>query len=421
MPPDATQAEPPYAPAQPSQARLFRPSALAFAGMAMAGYLLLCLPALALGHFNPGVFVHAGDRFVNRAQTEAKLPVKQDSGGYDGQFYYRMAVHPFSMAPTAGGITFDHPPKRMERFLYPLLAWAISAGQPAGAAWALFGLNLCGLGAIAFLAHGLARRLNLPGTMPVAIMLWPGFIVALMYDTAEIVSAAFLLGAISVYLGSRLLAYAVLAACATFTRETTLPVFAGILAYEALAGRTGAGRWPNWFRIGVCAGALVPFVAWREILTVLAHAAPQAQGMAQDLGWPFLGAVKMLWGCIFGARHYASTPFKDMVIRIMVLLTAPAVLLFCGLVLLRLKAAFGQARMAPLAAGWLLTAALMSLLTASGPWIDPVAYFRAFTDCFLVGCLVLFATGFAPRLRSVALLGGAQLMIVWVLCLVKLR
>jgi len=382
--------------------------------MAMAAYLLLCLPALALWHFNPGVFVHAGDRYVNRAQIEAQLPVKQESSGYDGQFYYRMAVHPFAMAPTAGGITFDHPAKRMERFLYPLLAWAISLGRPGGVAWALFGLNLCGLGTIAFLALGLARRLKLPATLPVAIMLWPGFIVALMYDTAEIVSAALLLGAVSAYLSGRVVAYAALAACATLARETTLPVFAGILAYEALAGRRG-------LRIAVCAAALVPFAAWREILAMLAHTAPQAQGVAQDLGWPFLGAAEMLWGCISVTKHYANTHLKDTVVRIMVLLTAPAVLLFCLLVLLRLKTAFGQARMAPLAAGWLLIAALMSLLTAAGPWTDPIAYFRAFTDCFLIGCLLLFATGFAPRPRSVMLIGGAQCLIIWLLCLVKLR
>ncbi len=237
----------------------------------------------------------------------------------------------------------------------------------------------------------------------------------LPHGTFEWRYATFLFrSAAQAYLSGCVVAYAALAACATLARETTLPVFAGILAYEALSGRNG-------LRIAVCAAALAPFAAWREMLAALAHAAPQAQGMAQDLGWPFLGAAEMLWGCISVTKHYANTHLKDTVVRIMVLLTAPAVLLFCLLVLLRLKNAFSQARMAPLAAGWLLIAALMSLLTASGPWTDPIAYFRAFTDCFVVGCLLLFATGFAPRLRSVMLVGGAEFLIIWVLCLVKLR
>jgi hypothetical protein len=395
---------------------LSRPSAPLFAAIVIAAYGLACLPALVLWHFDAGVFVHAGDRYVNPARTEASLPVKPDSGGYDGQFFYRMAVHPFSLAPEAGGITLDHPAKRMERFLYPLLAWVISLGRPARVAWALFGINLCGLGFIAATTQSLARRLRLPVAMPVAIMLWPGFVVALLYDTAEIVSAAFLLGAVSAYLRGRMAAYAMLAACATLARETTLPVFAGILAHEALAGGL-----PKWRRVAICAAALAPFAAWREILAALVQAAPQAQGMAQDLGWPFLGAIRMLWGCISGAHQYATTPLKNMVIRVIVLLTAPAVLLFCGLVLLRIRKALGQGPLAGLAIGWLLTAALMSMLTAAGPWIDPVAYFRAFTDCFVVGCVLLFATGFAPRLRGVAIFAGTQMMLVWVLCVVKLR
>lgn len=387
----------------------------------MAAYLALCLPICALRHAGPAIFINAGDRYVNAAALSSPIPVKQNSDGYDGQFYARMAAHPFSLAPTEGGITFDHPAKRMERILYPLLAWALSFGRPAATAWSLFAINLAGIGAIAWAACRIAQRLSLPVAFPVAIMLWPGFIVALTHDTTEIASTAFLMGALDSYLADRLAAYAALAIAATLARETTLPVFLGILAYNVAKNFFQQRTRPNWPRLAVCAGVVVPFALWREILATLAHEAPQAHGLAHDLGWPFIGAATMLWDCVTGARAWASTPMKDGIIRAIVLLTAPPLLAFCAATALRLKPAFAHTRLAGVATGWVLTAALMTLLTNTGPWIDPIAYTRAFTDCFVVGCLLLFATGFWPSLRWVAVIGGCEMVLVWALCLIKLR
>jgi hypothetical protein len=372
------------------------------AGLAVLAYLLLCLPMLARSHFDPSLFVNAGDRYVDATATHPPIRVKPDSDGYDGQFTYRMAVAPFSLAHTADGITFDHPAKRLERFLYPLAAWAVSFGHARLAALALFALNLTGIGAIGWIGAHLAQRLNLGAGLPVALLLWPGLIVTLSHDTTEIAGAALLLGALSAYLGEGLVLYALLAAAATLARETTLPVFLGILLFE-LAQR-------RWRRAALCAAALLPFAAWREILAALAHEAPQAHGLAHDLGWPFLGLLQMLTACIAGTRVWASTPLKNDIIRAMVLLTAPPLVLFCAYVLTKLKPT-------AIAAGWVLTACLMTLLTATGPWTDPIAYFRAFTDCVFVGLLLL------PRLplRTVLLLGAPQTALIWLLCLLKLR
>jgi hypothetical protein len=52
---------------------------------------------------------------------------------------------------------------------------------------------------------------------------------------------------------------------------------------------------------------------------------------------------------------------------------------------------------AGLAAGWLLVLGLMSVLTAGGPWVEPAAYFRAFTECWLVGWCLVGVAGAWPR------------------------
>src|ERR1700758_5508700 len=87
------------------------------------GYGLLTLPILARNGFDPSVFIHAGDRFVDPAHLESPIIVKLHADGYDGQFYYRMALAPLRMQQAALGIRFDSPRWRVQRIVYPLLAW----------------------------------------------------------------------------------------------------------------------------------------------------------------------------------------------------------------------------------------------------------------------------------------------------------
>ena len=63
-------------------------------------------------------FVTAGDRFVDGSQTPTTIRVLTDSGGYDGQFYYRLAVDPFTSGMTDHGVTFDYPSWRQQRIVY---------------------------------------------------------------------------------------------------------------------------------------------------------------------------------------------------------------------------------------------------------------------------------------------------------------
>ena len=163
------------------------------------------------------------------------------------------------------------------------------------------------------------------------------------------------------------------------------------------------------------------FAAWRQTLIFGLHEAPQAQAAAHDLGWPFAGVLTMLHDCLTGARRWAATPFKDAVERTYVLTSALPLLAFCMLVAARLPQALRKPGAAPLAATWFVTAALMSLLSASGPWVGPVAYLRAFTECFVLGCLLL---GTSSPPRQARLLAGASLAqagFAWGFCMVQAR
>lgn len=84
---------------------------------------------LSLSSFDWSSFVVAGDTFCNPAQVPASLTVLPQSDGYDGQFYYRLALNPVTSTPTASGVTLDAPAYRHQRILYSTLAFVLSLGR----------------------------------------------------------------------------------------------------------------------------------------------------------------------------------------------------------------------------------------------------------------------------------------------------
>jgi len=390
------------------------------AALAIAAYTILILPALAAHHFDLSTFIVAGDRFVDAAQTPGRIAVHAHSAGYDGEFFYRLALNPLSFQPTAYGVTLDKPAFRMGRVLYAALAWAASLGRPAAVPAALFTLNLLGIGCIAALSVLLANAAGLSCGLAPALVLWPGFLVSLTHDTAEILACALMLGAILCHVQGRFPAYAIAAALATLTRETTLPVFAGILLHDLIAAG-GGGR-----KTAVAVGIMlfVPFVAWTIFLTAAWHAVPGAQNMSRNFGLlPFAGLARMLFDCITGARTWAPRPLADLVVRAIVLATSLGLAGFGCLAASRLPALWRSASpLRPLAPAWALLALMMALLNAGGPWVEPAGYLRAATEFYATGCLVLAAGGpvllFGIRVRP-ALLTAAGLVLVacgWVYC-----
>jgi len=378
-----------------------------FALVTIAAYGLLALPILARHVFDSSVFIVAGDRFVDAGRLVSPIIVQPHSDGYDGQFYYRMALAPLDQDQPAFGIRFDRPVSRMRRILYPVLAWGASLGRAQLVPAALFLLNLFGLGAVGMSTLRLAVRLRLPEWTPFAIMLWPGFIIALTHDTAEIISAALLLWAVDSYLAKRLLCFGVLGALATLTRETSILVLGGIVCFE-IAGAArqapGAGRWR---RALLCGLSLIPLPLWWAVLHLAWSQLPRDADVAHDLGLPLLGVATMLRDTLTGVRQLSPIPGLDIGLRAFALGGAAWLLGFIAFVVMRTPAALRRPATGALAAGWLAVLALMSTLTARGPWVEPTAYFRAFTECYIVGYLVLGHQR-APRLLAgIMLIGGA--------------
>ena len=357
---------------------------------------------LAHYHFDVSGFIQAGDRFVEAGHTPGPILVRSHSDGYDDQFYYRLAVAPNAHARTEIGVTFDASAWRMQRIGYPLLVHVLSGGQAALVPLMLFLVNVLGVAVVALMAQRLRWQLDLPGWMPWAVVAWPGLFITLVHDTTEITALALLLSALSAYVGGRIGLYALLAAAATLSRESSILVFGGIFLNDALRWAM-ARRWQGVERVVLCGLALVPFLVWRQLVTWRWGISPQAEG-GSNMGLPLRGLLQTLSDAVTGARHWANKPVADAINRAVIAVSATVVLgagLWVGWRLPRLIRAGGP--LAGVALGWGVLAALLSTLTAGGPWIDVTGYFRAFSEYWAVTVVLLAASGLRlPRWSAVA-------------------
>ena len=112
---------------QPLRARLDRP----WVPLALALAAHLAFVLLRLGHFGwePSVFVCAP---ANTDRARSGLRWLDKSEGYDGQFFYRLALDPLASRTTDFGIILAS--YRHQRIGYPLAAAALSWGHPRAAA-----------------------------------------------------------------------------------------------------------------------------------------------------------------------------------------------------------------------------------------------------------------------------------------------
>ena len=383
---------------EPAITRLSR-SPLRFAPAALLIHAMLILPSLARHGFDASYFIVAGDRYVSAGQTPAPVNIRPHSDGYDGQFYYRLALAPFSTADRVGGVAFDHPAWRMQRILVPLLVRLLSLGNAAAVPWAFIGLNLAAVLAIASMAALLARHYSLPWIAPVAIAFWPGWQIALERDTTEIIATALLLAAVTAYMRQRVALYTVLLALATLARETAILAGTGILLVEGWRLLRGPSA-RQWGRAGCAFLALLPFLIWRQIIATRWQGAAQAHGIAHNTGWPLLGWLQAIAANILNRGVGAAPAPHGRMMRLTILAGIAMVTLAMIPMLRAAWKSLADVKAAGVALGWLLMAALMAVLTANGPLIDATAYFRALSEFWVLGWIVL-ASSKAVRGRPI--------------------
>jgi hypothetical protein len=175
-------------------------------------FVLVRLLRLADGDI--GYFVLAGTEFTD---ASAGLPLL-DGAGYDGQFFYRLAVNPFDAGDRVGGTILDSS-WRAVRIGYPLLAWVVGfAGVPAS--WALVIVNLVAVATLGYLGGHIARSAGRDAIWGLLLPMYFGFAFSIARDLAEVVATTALVGGVVLGMNRRHLAAGLCFSLAVLSRET---------------------------------------------------------------------------------------------------------------------------------------------------------------------------------------------------------
>jgi hypothetical protein len=240
-------------------------------------YLALIVPQLATS--GPLSFVRVGRDFVDAARTSSVLSGLPPTSktGYDGQYYFGVAVDPAHardyIAPaTSPGYVYSRP-------LYPALARALGLGSTNGVAYAMVFLNVAAvlLGTLAI--AGWLRRRGLPSAYALLYGFYPGLGFSVFRDLTE--PLAYGLVALALYVFDRRTPRAiwgagVLLALAALTRETTAVFALGFAAALVASGRTERSGPSAWRRgLAFLAGAVAPLFVWRLAIGAWLHSPTQ--------------------------------------------------------------------------------------------------------------------------------------------------
>jgi hypothetical protein len=346
------------------------------------------------GHL--GSFALASNVFVHPGAS-SDLPVHTGTDGYDGQFYYRLALNPLSHQVTAFHITLDNPPYRQQRVGLPATAWAIRELFRAPTSLALVLVNVLAVVVVGWAGATWARQYGRSTWWGVAVAASPALVMALARDLTEpLATAALLVGLLSWTRGRRWVASLAFSA-AVLCRETVLVVLLGMgvwcLVQFVRGGGRGARRTSAMQILALCVPAAIE-VSWQLHVKEVwgGNKLPTFSGNSQ-VGFGFLKPVQSFF---FNANDIG---FSHQGILDGIWLLERFLLL--GLLIVVASGLLRSAAPPELRLGWVFAA----LLGLSVAWNQDVEFVRAANEAIVVGQLLLLAR--KDRVAGVAVTGIA--------------
>ncbi len=334
-------------------------------------YTAFFIPLLETRHGDVSLFVIAGGPNADASKVPPGLTVIPNIGGYDGMWFYRLALDPFTRVQAAHGIRLDNPAYRQQRIGYPMLVWMLSLGHAAWVPALLVAVNIAAASAMASFGGAFARRFGKHALWGLIVPLYPGFVLTFSRDLSEIVAASFAMGAIWAIASRRNITAALLLTGAVLTRETTLML---ALALAAAWGIERLRRHER--RIGAVTFVLpiAIYALWQVFLALQWGVTPLRAG-APGLSVPFVEYARFLATASMRRDHQERLYFLESLFLAGVVITIV-------LVWRRSKAAM-EWRFA-----WLAYLALFSILPHT-IWLEDFGFLRIFSDLFLVSAALI--------------------------------
>jgi hypothetical protein len=346
---------------------------------------------MTFAHGQLSAFMLLGRQWVTDPSALPPDLVIQRNAGYDGQFYYRLALNPADLANTAYGITVDTP-YRFIRDGYPFLAWLASFGQHDLVPMSLVVVNVLAIASLGVTGGMLARDSGRGALWGLLLPGYFGLVTTLTRDTTEAVGAAFLVAGLVALrrtptrprrpvLAGLLLGYG------SLSRETVIVVPVVILAVR-LARLSRLSRDDLAWAIPIAL-----FTAWQLVVYAATGSVALLADKGANAGLPFAAPARAIaWN--FSHLGFRSVSFTDEWALEFILL---AFVVVCALASLRSSTA-------PLYERAALIAYIVEICVVTpSTWSSLTADMRSFIEVWLLGLLILFGTRRRIPLPTIAI------------------
>lgn len=397
-----------------------RPKFLAIAlWLCFTGFVLL---RLAAHHGEPSTFICAGTPLCNPTATPTSLHVLTNGASYDGQFYYRMALNPANLKPTAYGISMDVPAYRQMRIGYPLVCWLFSLGQADWLPLAMIGVNLFWLAVLMTIGMHWSRDLGFAPAWGLLPLLWPGFLMTLGRDLTEIQAVTLLVSGTWLAERQKPGLAALAFSGAVLTRETMVLPLLGFGLYWLGLGYIQR----SWTSCRRAIWLLVPAVVlliWHGYLRWHHGVWPVLSGSVREStisAMPFSGLLTFIGaGLPFNPLHLPAL-VKCLTAERMEFFYqgyAMSLLILCaGIALLSAMALYSTVAPGSVKTGWALLTLLLFAQTQANWALGPSAFLRLGNDAAVFG-LFLIAFNGSNLKRYTAWLMACGWLAVWPYCI----
>ena len=329
-------------------------------------------------------FILVGRHFATLSQLPRGVAVAP-TYGYDGQFFYRLALNPVNFSHIAYGIRVDQPYRYM-RIGYPWLTWLVSFGQHVLVPVMIVVINIVAVGAIGYLGGMFARQGGRHALAGLVLPAYFGLLTSLSRDTAEPLAAACLLGGLLAIRARRPVLAGLLLAYGALTRESVMVAVAAVAIVDFISViRRRRSLRP---RRDDLAWALptAAFVAWQVVVKVAVGRFPLLVDANGNTGSPFITPLKAVEHNLahVNLHHFEQYDLWFLELAILILLAVAALLS------LRSTNAPVHERLA------LILYMIEICVVSPSTWYSLDADLRSFIEVYLLAAIIVLGT---PRHR----------------------
>jgi hypothetical protein len=352
-------------------------------------------------------FILVGRHFATPSQLPPHVALAP-TYGYDGQFYYRLALNPVNFSHIAYGIRVDQPYRYM-RIGYPWLTWLVSFGQHVLVPVMLVVINIVAIGAMGYLGGMFARQGGRHALAGLVLPAYFGLLTSLSRDTAEPLAAACLLGGLLAIRARRPVLAGLLLAYGALTRESVMVAVAALAIVDVIG--VIRRRRPVWPGRDDVAWALptAAFVAWQVVVKLAVGRFPLLVDADGNTGSAFITLLKAVEHNLthVNLHHFEQYDLWFLELAILALLAVAALLSW-------------RSTNAPVHERLALVLYMIEICVVSpSTWYSLDADLRSFIEVYLLAAIILLGT---PRHHLRAwLLPAFQVLLIPALIVVTQR